>query len=353
MNDSRAAHGKDSSDYDDALIMIHPNGTAVSNSAAMTRWYESTPELDNDSESDRSLSEELEVPILSPDAFGIPSTEFTGVLQGLAGAIEPGFRDVADRDSVGFAGGAHRSRFSWGSSIYSDAGLELGSESAAWWTPRPLVVKKDAAAAPPPIPERNPLRLMKRTSQALSTTPEKGSRASRNILNLRLDLSKSTTREKRKSTESSSTKRKRSHTSRRKTSKPTKREILPESATPDHILEAMRLPGKEAIKYRRSVSIPWSKGPRRIKSHADIDRAFGHTEKTKRARGHARGASEPFYIGSGSVKSRSSRKWDAVMPSEGAIRRSCIPSLVNERNVRRPVQRLAINKELPPLPMAP
>ncbi|KAH7090308.1 hypothetical protein FB567DRAFT_288068 [Paraphoma chrysanthemicola] len=351
-NDSRAAHERDSSEHNDALIMIHPNGTAVSNSAAMTRWYESTPELDNDSESDRSLSEELEVPILSPDTFGIPSTEFTGVLRDLAGAIEPGFREVANRDPVAFAGGAHRSRFSWGSSIYSDTSIELGSEDAAWWTPRPLVVKKDVAPAPPPIPERNPLRLIKRRSQALPTTPEKESRASRNILNLRLDLSKPTMKEKRKSTESSSTKRKRSHTSKRKTSKSSKKESLLEIATPDHILEAMRIPGYEGIKHRRSVSIPWSRGPRRTKSHADIERVSENTEKTKGTRGHARGASEPFYIGTGSVKSRSSRKWDAVMPSEGAVRRSCITSLVNEHNERRPMQRLAINKELPPLPMA-
>lgn len=351
------------SDADESGVVMHSKDTAMGSTGAATRWYESTPELDSDSESDHSLGEELQAPYLSPGTLRMLSMEVNNRLGSLYGAVnEPGisdFEDVPSKDAAALGDGTHRSRFSWGSSVYSDVGLEASGEGVAWWKPRPLVVKKDVPP-PPPIPERNPLRLLRRTGQTVPNSSAGRARASRNILNLRLDLSKSAAGDLRMSVKSPKTERKRSYAASRRKSSRSKRETVSDSAMPNHILEAMRTSStgsatrrqaEDTRDNRRSTRSVESKVPSRDRSHRDLGRTSGYAEKVKSARGHTRGASEPFRIGS--VRSSTSSRWDAAMPSQGTVRRSCIPSLVNEHTVRMPAPKLAINKELPPLPVAP
>ncbi|KAF2036028.1 hypothetical protein EK21DRAFT_83754 [Setomelanomma holmii] len=178
------------------LVATLSNDASMGNIAALTRWYESTPELNSDSESGKSFAEELQAPLLSLEAFGVQPMELNnrfGSFYSVDNQLgSHGFPTASDKNAAAEFDDAYRSRFSWGSSIYSDTGLEAAGEAAAWWTKpiKPLVVRMEISP-PPPIPERNPLRLLRRASRTTPHDVGEKVRRSRNILNLRLDLSRS------------------------------------------------------------------------------------------------------------------------------------------------------------------
>jgi hypothetical protein len=241
------------------------------------------------------------------------------------------------------------SRFSWGSSVYSDAGGNPVSEGDVWWKIKPLIVKKEIAQSPP-IPERNPLRLMKRLSKNLPKGFGDSVRSSRNIHNLHLDLSRPSKSDARKSLRDAMS-------SRRRSTVPTatKDKLKPPSlALPGHILDAMRSPVQSTQRYvdprekkraRRSArSTGTSATPYSTTSQ------YSSAKPLKEARGHARANSEPHQ--ERGMNRSISTKWNEPMPSHGCVRRSCIAGLANEVKTRRSVPTLAINKQLPPLPVS-
>jgi len=325
-------------------------------------------------------------------------------------------------------------RFSSTSSIYSEDGLD---PIDAWLTPIPLVIRKDKNEQAPPIPERNPLRKQENISSNERKSNGETKRASRNILNLHLDLPKSNFHESPKSTRSPCKRSKlptKSSQSLLKTSKsspkgrhipstkyevhipsikydpskledPSKKEE-PRSANrrphltlvipgPSHISQAMRNSvekAKEAERSKRasntsrnhasahqhrdpikpcrtSTSSNAQSRPRSTRaparaSHSSLSsstKAQGQNHSTKEkqrqsekartlreSQGYARVTSQPSRVG---VLSERANKWNETMPVTNTVRKSCIPSLVNDGCYKkRPSQTPAINKRLPPLP---
>ncbi|OAK98346.1 hypothetical protein IQ06DRAFT_295685 [Phaeosphaeriaceae sp. SRC1lsM3a] len=258
----------------------------------------------------------------------------------------------------------HQSRFSWGSSVYSDAGMDSMSEVDVWWKtikPKPLNIKKELPP-PPPIPERNPLRLLRRLSKGVPTGFSESARASRNIHNLHLDLSRlsngETRSSSRNSTNSSQRKVKRSAATKG-TLKRACEETQPSLALPGHILDAMsRSPHRaEAThrlikkKPRRSVRASNATSNSHSRSHSaqEPGGASNFAKQVMQARGHTRTVSEPIHVRD--VRSRTTCRWNEAMPSDECIRRTCIAGLSNEARTRRMEPTLAINKQLPPLPV--
>jgi hypothetical protein len=247
------------------------------------------------------------------------------------------------------------SRFSWGSSVYSDAGGDPVSEGDVWWKTKPLVVKKKIAQ-PPPIPERNPLRLMKRLSKNLPKGFGDSVRTSRNIHNLHLDLSRPSKGDARKSLRDAMPSRRRSTvpTATKDKPKPPRSATQPSRALSGHILNAMRSPvqstqrhvdPREKKRARRSArSTGTSTTPHSTTSQ------YSSAKPLKEARGHTRANSEPHQERGMNISI--STKWDEPMPSHGCVRRSCIAGLANEVKTKRSVPTLAINKQLPPLPVS-
>jgi hypothetical protein len=252
-----------------------------------------------------------------------------------------------------------QSRFSWGSSTNSDAGLSSVSEGDVWWKPiKPLVVVKDPPK-PPPIPQRNPLRLLRRTSKGTPKGFGENVRGSRNIHNLHLDLSRLSKSDVRTSQRSSVSNRRRSHgPAKKEKPKLATPETWPHLAIPGHILQAMRDSGQSVevpSKIGDNKKARWSiKSSTSSKTHSgsrstkEVTSRFGCSDKLKTARGHIRAASDPSH--NKGVRNSSGSKWNASMPSHGCIRRTCIPGLANVGNRRKLGQALAINKSLPPLP---
>ncbi|KAL5118957.1 hypothetical protein ACEQ8H_003086 [Pleosporales sp. CAS-2024a] len=244
---------------------------------------------------------------------------------------------------------ANISRFSWGSSVYSDAGEDSMSvnlnDEKVWWKPRPLVVQKDSGT-PPPIPERNPLRLIKKLGNSLPRGFGDNVRRSRNIHNLHLDLSLTGKSAKRKSWRASGSSRNRSKMPSSSKQKPT---LLggssqPILAFPGHILDAMRSP--MAISETSHTSID-----KKVRQSARTSEMSTSHPSSSRAgiRGHVRATSEPFRDDKKSTNIPC--KWNESMPLDGCVRRTCMVGRINEVKPRRSVPSLAINKRLPPLPV--
>jgi hypothetical protein len=247
-----------------------------------------------------------------------------------------------------------QSRFSWDSSDYSDASPSpKDEEEIVWWkTVKPLTVRKEA----PPIPTKNPRRLLRRLSNSAPRAFSEDTRASRNILNLQLDLS-------RLNDDEGPISPRQTYTISRTpilTQEPS--HVASESqlslALPDHILDAMRnakLSPEAWCKVSRKRSRRSPRLGNTSTTHGrsrSVQEAVGKSEYAKQmmgARGHVRGASDPFP--SRGVRSGNPSKWNESMPSHGCIRRSCIAKLKNEAKPRPAAPALAINKQLPPLPI--
>jgi hypothetical protein len=326
---------------------------------------ESVPELDREyqsSDSGLSIAEELlakhftpaqtTLDLLSPDVEGRfgsvysisnqPRVQGSGIVDK---EMDWTYTDTEPRVS----------RFSWGSSIYSDAGGDTVVEGDVWWKIKPLVVKKETPQ-PPPIPARNPLRLMKRLSKNLPKGFGDSVRTSRNIHNLHLDLSRPSKNDARKSLRDSVSSRRRSNmpaTNKDKTQS-MRSATQPSLALPGHILDAMRstvsstqgyIDPREKRRMRRSTRTnATSTTPHSTTSQ------YSSTQRSNKARGHTRANSEPNQ--ESGVNRGISTKWNEPMPSHGCTRRSCIAGLANEVKPRRSVPILAINKQLPPLPVS-
>ncbi|KAF2830087.1 hypothetical protein CC86DRAFT_367961 [Ophiobolus disseminans] len=348
------------------------------------------------SESGQSVAEELAAQYLTPldtlvsdidgrfGSYYSPTSETRPELQAWRDMNNAAYDDENERQS----------RFSWTSSIYSDDGLE---EKAVWWKPiEPLVVKKDTEG-PPPLPTRNPLRLLRRLSKNEPKGYSEQKRGSRNIHNLYLDLSRSNSRHARRSMKSPEPSRRKSHavTKKKEELKEANRKPQLSLVIPGHISNAMRNSDEEARKAHRSARTSTSSKSysvnhsarresrecrtstttntqNRSRSARDTparsttstpslskphDRSHavrltpissGYAETLRSARSHVRGSSEPLHSSVSDVSS----KWNASMPSHGTVRRSCIASLVNASNTtRRASQAASVNKRLPPLPM--
>ncbi|KAH7398736.1 hypothetical protein DE146DRAFT_613112, partial [Phaeosphaeria sp. MPI-PUGE-AT-0046c] len=255
----------------------------------------------------------------------------------------------------------HQSRFSWGSSVYSDAGTDSVSELDVWWkTIKPLNVRKELPP-PPPIPERNPLRLLRGLSKGVPTGFSESVRASRNIHNLHLDLSRISNGETRVSSRSSiaSQRKAKRSAATKETLKRACEETQVNLALPGHILNAMSQSTQRGEASHRSSK----KKPRReartsnnastshIRSHsAQVSGATAnYAKQVMQARSHTRTVSEP--VGVRDVRTRTTCRWNEAMPSDECIRRTCIAGLTNEARTRRLEPTLAINKQLPPLPV--
>jgi hypothetical protein len=254
-----------------------------------------------------------------------------------------------------------QSRFSWGSSIYSDGGLSSVSEVDVWWKPiKPLVVNKEPAKTPP-IPQRNPLRLLKRIRESVPKGFGENVRVSRNIHNLHLDLPKPGKIDVRRSWRDSISSRKRPHTPvKKETQKLSASEHCPHLVAHGHIFQAMRaseqgteMPNDmgERKRARRSGKARAATNTQE-KNHdtGNVISRLGSSEQLRKARGHIRAASDPLH-GNG-TRNANATKWNESMPAHGCIRRSCIPSIANVTNRSKPGLALAINKRLPPLPVA-
>jgi hypothetical protein len=249
------------------------------------------------------------------------------------------------------------SRFSWASSIYSDD-VNVAGDIDMWLKPiEPLVISKEA---PPPLPERNPLRLLRRRSKDAPKAQSENIRASRNIHNLQLDLSRLRKEDERNSVRDSRPSRQRSHApGSKKRAKQGSDELLSPFASTGHILDAMHNPtqhtdtsnkAREKKKARRSTKTSSTSATHsRSQSTKEVINGSTYTQQLMSARGHVRAASEPFR--QTEPRSGNACKWDESMPFDEPIRRSCIASLTNEHRSRRPTPALAVNKQLPPLPV--
>jgi hypothetical protein len=249
-----------------------------------------------------------------------------------------------------------QSRFSWGSSVYSND-MDFANDNNAWWKPKPLVVNKDPQA-PPPIPQRNPLRLLRRLSSGPKGSGE-SVRASKNIYNLQLDLSRLRKEDSRSSLRNLKFSRRRSHVSGSKhRPQQTGNETEPQLALPGHIIDAMQSSAQQTeaaakhVNRKKTRRGPKSNGTStahsRSQSAKEIISGPIYAQQLMKARGHARAASDP--IRQASPREGISCKWNESMPADEPVRRTCISSLTNEHKPRRPAAALAINKQLPPLP---
>lgn len=329
---------------------------------------ESLPELDREyqsSDSGHSIADELLAKQLTPaqTMLDLLSTDVDGRFGS--------FYSISNESKVHGTGIVNKqmdwtyanadpqvSRFSWGSSAYSDAGGDAMGEGDVWWKIKPLVVKKNIPL-PPPIPERNPLRLMKRLSKSFPKGFGDNMRVSRNIHNLHLDLSRPSKSDARKSLRDSVSSRRRSNipAATKDKAKPKRNATQPSLALPGHILDAMRSSVQSTEGYveprgkkksqRSARTNETSTTHHRTTSRSSRCSPAKHLMET---RGHARANSEPHQ--EGRVNRSISCKWNESMPSHGCVRRSCIASFTNEVKTRRSVPTLAINKQLPPLPVS-
>lgn len=371
---NRAYHGENTQNLRDSTLSVQEEFERDTFATSPNLKYnqdleglqalDSLPELDREyqsSDSGHSNSDELVAKHLTPaesmrellpkDMAG----RFGSFYSVSNDAKEPGLNILSDEmDWTYTLSRAQVSRFSWGSSVYSNAGEDSVEPDHAWWRPRPLVVNKEIGSAPP-IPERNPLRLMQRLSNGFPKSFGENMRRSRNIYNLHLDLTASSKSSKTNSWRTSNSSKKRSQVqSSKQTPKPDSGVALQSSLSlPGHILDAMRSTPQSTEATRRPRDRKKGRRSGRTSEistkHASTGNADRHAKQSTEARGHLRSKSEPFPA-SGPNKSLRS-KWNESMPSEGCIRRSCITGLANEVRPRRSVPNLAINKQLPPLPV--
>ncbi|KAF1916729.1 hypothetical protein BDU57DRAFT_516987 [Ampelomyces quisqualis] len=264
-------------------------------------------------------------------------------------------------------GSVLQSRFSWGSSVYSEASADpVADDGDVWWRKsaaiKPLNVTKATPNSPPPIPERNPLRLLHRLSNNIPKGFSHNMRRSRNIRNLQLDLSRVTKVDVR--TSLYSPRKKAPSTPEKRKSKGASKE--PSLALPSHILEAMckstqalspthRVSTKKKTRRSTRTNNPASSSNCHARSHSTkestIRSTYANQVLMQSRNGHTRAASDPMRAPG--IGTNQACKWNEAMPSSGCIRRSCIAGLANERS-EKPVGRsmaLALNKQLPPLPV--
>lgn len=255
----------------------------------------------------------------------------------------------------------HQSRFSWSSSVYSVEDSDLMSEADVWWkTIKPLNVQKELPP-PPPVPARNPLRLLRRLSRGVPTGFSESARSSRNIHNLHLDLSRISNGETRSSSRNSNATQRKAQRSAatKETRKRACEETQQNPAYPGHILAAMsqtslrlETPVRSSKKKpRRSARTSNNTSAAHSRSHStqDPSAASNYAKQVLQARGPARPASDPVRVRD--VRSRTTCRWNEAMPKDECIRRTCIAGLSNEDRTRRARPTLAINKQLPPLPV--
>jgi hypothetical protein len=328
----------------------------------------SLPELDSGyqtSESGLSIPEDLAAETLTPAQAMLNLLPMD--IDGRFGSFYSEANDYRTqvlngrKDSVYAEQEMCESRFSWGSSVYSDEGLSSVNEVDVWWKPiKPLVVNK-GPDKPPPIPQRNPLRLLKSISKSVPKGFGETVRVSRNIHNLHLDLSKPGKSEVLNSWRNSISSRKRPHTPvKKELPKLAAPEYWPHFATHEHIFQAMRTSGQ-------GTGMPNNTGERKRARRSGKERAtskmhkenhgtekaisrLGSSEQLRKARGHIRASSDPLH--SNDITDSNATKWNESMPLHGSIRSSCIPSLAKDTNRSKLGQALAINKKLPPLPVA-
>jgi hypothetical protein len=357
---------------------------------------DSPPEMDtgyDTSESGLSVAEELAAQYLTPlqsmlELLPMDANNRFGSYYSPTSEKRHDFQAWPSKDAAVYAHEDNRqSRFSWTSSIYSDDGSH---EKEVWWRPiAPLIITKDFEP-PPPIPPKNPLRYLRRFSKIQPRGFGEETRASRNILNLQLDLSFSKPQDKRKSIRSP--RRSSRAPARKEEAKPARKKPNLSLAIPGHISNAMRNSAGEATRSQRSARASTSakkhsalhsvrESPRECVCQAStnsntrsrtrsarasgnntpaISKAYGGSQSAREARqyvyaetpqssrGHTRGLSEPLRVDR--VIDVSS-KWNETMPSSATVRRSCIPGLVNDRHQRRSPNTPATNKALPPLPI--
>jgi hypothetical protein len=337
------------------------------------RRANTTPDLDDGyqtSDSELSVTEEIVAQYLTPglDALGINSFSPDSRFETLDDNTDLETEEICV------------SRFSWDSSKCSDYDRSLMN---AWWKPKPLNIQRKNFQLPPapPIPMKNPLRLLRRISKNAPQGFGETAHKSRNKRHLHLDLAMSRVGASQVSFESPESERMRAHAqAKADASRRTSRTTTPDqagsqvfavrnqtpdlaisrvssarNATPDlagsHIFAAMRDPGEdleskialekvgEVTKARRSVANSVrGKAVRKSQSGQDMRDTHGHT----------RGSSEPYTL----ERRNTSCIWAASMPASGSIKQSCIASVAREGRHERRMASLDINKQLPPLPVA-
>lgn len=217
------------------------------------------PEMDtgyDTSESGRSVAEELAEEYLKPihSMYELLPTEINGRFGSYyspTSETNPGLQTWPEIFDAAYDANKRQSRFSWTSSIYSDDGLD---EKSIWWKPiEPLIVRKEPEQ-PPPVPTRNPMRLLRRLSKSEPKGFSEERRGSRNTHNLYLDLSRSNTRDQ-KSTKSSTLVRgiSRTHSARKENKKSTSSRPQLSLVIPGHISNAMCTSIQDGTKVRPST----------------------------------------------------------------------------------------------------
>jgi hypothetical protein len=315
---------------------------------------ESPPELDEGyqtSDSGLSIADELIAQYLAPvhDVFAHLPMDIDSRFENIDGNAKSEPEDQCI------------SRFSWDSSNDSES---LQDPSEAWWKPKPLNIRRKSLQSAPPIPTRNPLRLLRRVSKGAPRGFSEAARGSRNVRQLHLDLAKLDIAERRRSFRSPRSIRRRSYARAiEAASWQTSLGVLPDLTPTDHIATAMRKPTRsletkialrkigDAAKVRRDLrNSALAKVASKNLSTIDLTRPNEFSEMLGGARGHARGLSEPLSNRVQRSNTSSTSKWNESMPAHGSVRRSCIASITNEVEPRRSALPLDINKRLPPLP---
>lgn len=314
---------------------------------------ESPPELDEGyqtSDSGLSIADELIAQYLAP-------------LHDVLGKLP---MDIDSRFESGSSNAMYEpeeciSRFSWDSSNDSES---IRDPSEAWWKPKPLNIRRKSLQSAPPIPTRNPLRLLRRISKSAPKGFSEASRGTRNVRQLQLDLARTDMVERRRSFRSPRSIRRQSYARAiENASWTTSLGVLPDLTPTGHIATAMRKPTRsletkialrkigDAARVRRDLrNSALAKVASKNHSTIDLIRPNEFSEMLEDARGHARGASEPLGSGIRRSNTSSTSKWNESMPAHGSVRRSCIASITNEVEPRRSALPLDINKRLPPLP---
>lgn len=254
------------------------------------------------------------------------------------------------------------SRFSWGSSTDSGAERESMMEHDVWWNPVRPMSERLQKQSPPPIPPRNPRRLLKAVNEVAPKGFSDAARGSRNIKNLHLSLAKPKTEEAGASSNNSPVSRRvqpdpryaptnsmRSSMSSKTKTSPTNHIVSAMSETSRKLQPKSSLRGFENAQESRQVvgSGTLVYPPcRRCQS----SRYIGSTNRSAETlnRSHSRGSSESVYIGT--KKNKTLDKWEPSMLPPSSIRRSCTTSVAKNTKLRAPLLPFDINKRLPPLP---
>ncbi|KAH8730494.1 hypothetical protein GQ44DRAFT_723332 [Phaeosphaeriaceae sp. PMI808] len=334
---------------------------------------DSTPELDSDdqtSESSFGIAEECTTMHLTPAQIMLDllpkdcDGRFGSFYSQKYDSRSPEIQFLHEKKAKAYVDGdEYRSRFSWGSSNYSDMSPNPASERNSWWEPiRPLAVEKETPV-PPPIPTKSPLRLMRKLGE-ISPKEFSNKQSSRNVHNLHLHLSRPSINNIRESLLSPLSKRKQSHASPRKKdpmvirsdigSKPKLKLTIPSYIPSTASGKAGYFQASEYVSdnrkaLRNSKFNTKSNVHGRSQSTQEVANRPVHPDRLIVTRGHTRATSDFGHKGGG--KGGTCNKWDESMPLQNCVRRSCITSPAKESGTRTTLQVLDINKRLPPLPV--